>query len=335
MDAKVISKDQIASLLDGLIGQYQVLAPVRRDGVVLFDEITSGSEAVLDVISTKMSAKEAFFPPVETLFTFDGTQAKEPPAIGDRVLFGLRPCDARSVHLLDPVFDDPDYVDVYYLRRRERTCLVAVGCNRPLGTCFCTSLRGEPFGQEGSDILFSDIGDQYLVQALTDKGRALLDGNPLLQEATDLDLGKKAQVAQEAKEQIKSSVETRGLKAKLDGMFQDPVWEIIAQTCLGCGVCTYVCPTCHCFDVVDETEGDRGQRVRIWDSCQYPLFTHHTSGHNPRPSGKARMRQRVMHKFHYFIENQGEIACVGCGRCVRNCPVNLDIRDILALIMDA
>ena len=112
-------------------------------------------------------------------------------------------------------------------------------------------------------------------------------------------------------------------------MYDDPFWDELHLKCLGCGACTYLCPTCHCFDIVDEGNAVRGKRVRNWDTCQFALFTHHTSGHNPRQSGKERMRQRVMHKFNYFVENQGEIACVGCGRCVRNCPVNLDIRAVI------
>jgi ferredoxin len=120
------------------------------------------------------------------------------------------------------------------------------------------------------------------------------------------------------------------MKEKLDGIFEEEVWETITNNCLGCGACTYLCPTCHCFDITDETNGKGdGIRIRTWDSCQYPLFTLHASGHNPRVNKKQRMRQRLMHKFSYTVEKNDAIFCVGCGRCVIHCPVNLDIREML------
>ena len=338
-DAKVINKDIIVSLLDGLIEKYEVFAPVRRDDGrtapvrVLFDQITSGREALLDFTNSKLSPKEVFFPSSEVMFVYEGTQVEVPSPGAKRVLFGVRPCDARSFLLLDKVFNTPDYQDVYYAEKREGTCVVGLGCNRPLSTCFCTSVGGGPFNEEGLDVLLSDIGDRYLVEAISKRGRELLEGNALLGEATESDLREKERIVQEAKERVRSSVVTEGLKEKLDGMYDDPFWDALHQKCLGCGVCTYLCPTCHCFDIVDEAEDGRGRRVRIWDSCQFPFFTLHASGHNPRPSGKERMRQRVMHKFRYFVENYGEIACVGCGRCIRNCPVNMDLRQVLNGIM--
>ena len=339
MEAKVISKDHIVNLLDQLVERYEVWAPVRQDDAdgsspVIFDRITAGRDAALDCANTTMSPKEAFFPHTETLFLFDGDQVTEPPSGGERVLFGVRPCDAGSLSMLDAVFESADYPTVYYGRRRENTFVVGIGCNRPLSTCFCTGVGLGPFNHEGMDVLLSDIGTKYVVQTLSEKGEKLLEGIPFLEEATPADLREQERVAHEARERIRSAVSIEGLKEKLDGMFDDPLWDEVAQKCVSCGACTFLCPTCHCFDILDEAEGDRGRRVRIWDSCQYPLFTHHTSGHNPRPSGTGRMRQRVLHKFHYFVENFDKTACVGCGRCVRSCPVNLDIRQVLNSIME-
>ena len=127
--------------------------------------------------------------------------------------------------------------------------------------------------------------------------------------------------------------EMKGMKSKLDGIFEEEVWETITNNCLGCGACTYLCPTCHCFDITDEINGSgEGIRLRSWDSCQYSLFTKHASGHNPRVNKKQRMRQRIMHKFSYTVEKNEAIFCVGCGRCVHHCPVNLDIRDMLTTL---
>jgi ferredoxin len=343
-----LPKEQIAHLLDELIERYDVWAPVRQDdagmsGPVLFQRISAGREAALEFANSTMSPKEAYLPRTETLFLYDGDRVTEPPAAEGRVLFGVRPCDAASVLVLDRVFDTADYPTVYYGQRRADTFVVGMGCHRPLSTCFCTGVGLGPFSQAGMDVLLTDIGRRYLVQVVSDKGEKLLREMASLEdgilssakEATPSELREQERIAREAEERLRTEVAIEGLEEKLDGMFDDPLWTAVSQKCLGCGACTYVCPTCHCFDIVDEGEGDRGRRVRIWDSCQYPLFTHHTSGHNPRPSGTGRMRQRVMHKFHYMVENVDATGCVGCGRCVRSCPVNLDIRQVLELIMDA
>ncbi len=113
------------------------------------------------------------------------------------------------------------------------------------------------------------------------------------------------------------------------------MWGDLTETCLGCGVCTYLCPTCHCFDICDEAATAAGERIRVWDSCQFPLFTQEASGANPRPSGKERFRQRIMHKFSYLPKERDMAGCVGCGRCVAECPVNLDIREVLEKLSQA
>jgi ferredoxin len=124
-------------------------------------------------------------------------------------------------------------------------------------------------------------------------------------------------------------VKTSGVKQRLDKEYESPLWEAVAERCLGCGACAYLCPTCHCFDVTDEGKDGAGKRVRTWDCCQYSQFTHHGSGHNPRPSRKERARQRIMHKFRYNVDNFHAVFCVGCGRCIEYCPVNVDVRETL------
>jgi ferredoxin len=178
------------------------------------------------------------------------------------------------------------------------------------------------------DLLLTDLGDRYLLETVTERGEELVSGSTCLRQAAPEDVALKAEIAANAEQRV-SGPDTEGIKALLDGMFENSFWDELHLKCLGCGICTYLCPTCHCFDIVDEGRNGHGQRVRNWDTCQLSLFTHHTSGHNPRPTGKERMRQRVMHKFNYFVSNFGDMACVGCGRCVRECPVNLDIRAVI------
>lgn len=332
----VLNKDQVTSWLNKLMQDYQVFAPVKEADYFSFKQIDSGDQATLEYRNSKTPPKEVLFPRSENLFCYhcekDGVQLTEQIDESKKVIVGLRPCDAQSLLLLDKAFSNDKYQDPYYLTRRNNTLLVGLGCNEPATTCFCTSLGGGPFSTAGLDLLLVDTGNQYVVEVLTERGQELLSG---------MELPTATREAQEAARMVKegatlsTQLDLTGLKSRLDVNFYDPIWDRIHEKCLGCAACTYSCPTCHCFDIVDEVEGKDGCRVRHWDACMFPLFTLHGSGHNPRPTGKERFRQRVMHKFKYFMDNFNAIACVGCGRCIINCPVNLDIREVLTEIQGA
>jgi len=330
MKWKVIEKSKMPIFIGELTKEHEVFAPVNEKGIISFKGLSSGNEAHLDFQNTKVAPKEVFFPQTEILFTYrvgkKGVEIEEAPAVKRKtVLLGIRPCDARSFVLLDKFFSSGENKDLYYLEKRKNTTIAGLACNHPLSTCFCTSLGGSPFGKEGIDLLLQDINDKYLIETVTEKGEKLLEKFPWLKDAEKDDIEKAKKLSEVAENAVRSKVSIKGVSDKLDGMFDDPVWDQIHRKCVGCGVCTYLCPTCYCFDILDE-ETEEGKRVRIWDSCQFPCFTLQGSGHNPRPTGKERMRQRVMHKFNYSVKNFGENFCVGCGRCVRECPVNLDIR---------
>ncbi len=326
-----IAKNELPGLLDKLASEYEVYAPVKQGAYSLFKKIESGSEAYFGHANSKIPPKGVLFPQSERLFSYtmtgEGARLEECIDSGKKVVVGLRPCDAKSLLLLDNVFDNDKYRDPYYLTRRENTLLVGMACVDPAATCFCTSMGSGPFDTAGLDLLLTDIGDSYLLEAVSERGGALA-AKIGIGAAGEADRAAAAKARDAA--QVVCKVNTEGLKAKLDVNFYDPIWDRFHEKCLGCAACTYSCPTCHCFDIVDEAVDSNGCRVRNWDSCMFPLFTLHGSGHNPRPSGKERMRQRVMHKFKYFVDNFNQTACVGCGRCIKNCPVNLDIREILA-----
>ncbi len=328
----IINKNEIAGLLDGLIKEYRVYAPVEQEGSIVFETIKEGSEAKLGV-TTQKPAKEILFPQSEELFSYsvsgEGLQMDSGTDETKTIAFGVRPCDAKAIMLLDNVFNNDQYQDVYYLARRNNTVIVSIGCSEPESTCFCTSVASGPFNTDGSDIMLTDIGEAYVAEAVTEQGKELL-AKLNLKEA-DAEAKAAAEKVQAAAE-VTSTVDISGIKEKLDGMFDHEYWDKLHEKCLGCGACSYLCPTCHCFDIADEAKDCSGCRVRNWDACMFPLFTLHGSGHNPRPSGKERFRQRVMHKFNYFVDRYNATACVGCGRCIKNCPVNMDIRQVLAEI---
>jgi len=330
---KVIDKNLMNDFIDSLIVNYTVFAPVKKDDIIYFAQIKTGADAVLDYQNSRKAPKEIFFPQSEEMFVYDWGMGriKSTEEVGTkRILLGIRPCDIKGVLLLDNVFDAPDYKDVYYTNKRTNTIIIGLGCNSPISTCFCTSFDCSPFYNHGSDIFLMDMGDKYAVDIITDKGNEIISKE--LPDISDEELKLLEEIRHNAFERV-GRVGMGGIKEKLDRIFDSQFWDALHEKCLGCGICTYLCPTCHCFDIVDEALDSKGQRVRNWDSCMYPLFTLEASGHNPRPTKKERMRQRIMHKFNYFVENYDEYLCVGCGRCVINCPVNLDIRKVIKEIL--
>lgn len=330
---KIIQKEQIGKWLEKLGKDYEIWAPVKKNGLVCFHPIQSAKEVYFNFLNSKKTPKDLFFPQSEVLFSFPQEEIeKEVETIlqKPRIVFAIRPCDAKSLALLDQVFDSEDYQDPYYIERREGTLLVGLACTHPQQSCFCTSVKGGPFAKAHLDLLMADLGDgKYFVDALTEPGEGLMEKDDSWQEPQKKEREKLAKIKEEAEEKVKSKLVTKGLEKKLDKIFDSPLWDRVHQRCLGCAICTYLCSTCHCFALLDEKDKSGVQRIRSWDSCMFPEFTLEASGHNPRISNRERMRQRVMHKFNYFVKRYGETACVGCGRCIQNCPVNMDIREII------
>ncbi len=335
MDIQILDKKKLPEFVSELASCFQVLAPVRKKEGVVFAAVTSYEEICFEAANTKKSVKELFFPQREQLFSYRADEIREPSfPDAQRVVLGVRPCDARSLAILDKVFSSSDCQDPYYQSKRQNSVVVALGCTAPESTCFCTSIGGDPSAAEGADVLMVDAGDAYVLEPVTDRGAAFLAGRKGLAQADAACVEKQKKAMAAAREALKPQVQPDEVKKKLDGNFEDPLWATLHEKCLGCGICTFLCPTCHCFDMLDESVGTAGERIRIWDSCMFPQFTLHASGSNPRPGAKERVRQRVMHKFKYFVDNFGMAACTGCGRCIKSCPVNLDIRQVLNQLQD-
>jgi len=307
-----------------------------------------GGEVSLDVLQTTLSPKKILFPQREVFLEFtkilagdrETLEVKEVlPVVKPTVIIGARPCEARAAWMLDEVFSG-EFKDVYYWKRRDQTTLVGLACtNPPSENCFCTSVEGSPHSEEGLDLLLTDLGDKYYVHSLTAKGEKLISAAKELFEEPKPEAKKQVKAAHaESEKKIKRQLkDARPIAQKLKGMFESPLWDEESMSCLRCGICTYLCPSCHCFDISDEIETPsplQGQRVRTWDTCQFPDFTMHSSGHNPRPDKASRLRQRLLHKFQYFIQVYDKFMCVGCGRCITLCPVGIDIIKVLDKVRD-
>ena len=325
-----INKTDLGKLIAAVSETARCAGPVADRFGVKLEALSADSTLELGYDNFELSPKLWFFPRSEVIASGKGGALEVASLLEEAtVLFGLRPCDTASLELLDKIFLDDAYLDPYYKSRRENTTIVALACSEPNPACFCTSVGGGPGASAGADVLAVDLGNEFLFEAVSDKGEALLTKHEkLLSAAVANDDAAKAKLIAEAEAKLKP-VKTDDLADKLSGVFDAPVWEAIGERCVGCGTCTYLCPTCHCFGIYDEKAGANVQRIRVQDACMFPQFTLEASGHNPRDTQGARARQRVMHKFSYTVDNVGETFCVGCGRCVSRCPVNIDIREIL------
>lgn len=328
-----VGADWLKSAVDILQGAgVEVVAPVETEpGVFELTTVTSSESMVLDYTNVRLPLKRLFFPSTEILLEFEkqangDIDVKSEPlaAPTEVVVLGARPCGVAALGALDKVFNW-DYEDVRYSARRARTTLISFACTNPAPQCFCTSVGGSPHNSEQNDVLvFLKDDGQALLQVCSEKGGKFIDR--LGTVVTPASAGTKPPPPPE----VKVRFEPEKIKKWLDENFEGDFWDDISLKCLGCGACSFLCPTCHCFDIVDEANWQSGQRRRNWDCCSHPMFTKHASGHNPRPDQASRCRQRVMHKFKYFPDRFEEIACVGCGRCIRACCVGQNLVGILA-----
>lgn len=337
MANKMLRLADVPALVEAMLAEAIVVGPSLSEQLsdeapaALYSEIHAAQDLWLDSGRPSKSLKEFFFPPREVLFTYrrseTGVEVTEPELeTRPRIVFGARPCDAAALPVMDQVFGWGEQDNTYFYRR-EHTTIVTVACDTPDNTCFCTSLGGSPAGTAGADVLLTRLGDIYHVSVLSNKGAQLVatysdyfrEANPALDLAQE-------DTARALEDKIVRVVDVAPIR---DIAFDDPLWQELIQQCVDCGVCTFLCPTCHCFDIQDEGNEAEGQRVRLWDSCAFREFTRMTVA-QPRPEHYRRYRQRIMHKFQYYPTNFDAALCVGCGRCVAACPVGVDITEIIS-----
>jgi ferredoxin len=276
--------------------------------------------------------KEVVFPPSESLFKWKQNKASvvveaAPTDFRETVILGARPCDAAALDIVDKVMDW-GYRDELWFGRRNAVTVLSLACSKCDDACFCTSVGLSPSATRGADGLMGRYEDGYLVEAFTPKGRKLLERFGGRFPETD-EKPESSDIEGKMCSRLSAGPET--IQRWLERHFDHPYWHEVALRCHGCGACAFVCPACHCFDIVDEPEGiDRGDRRRNWDACQPAVFTLHASGHNPRKDQAARFRQRIMHKFQIYPARFGDILCTGCGRCIRTCAAGMDLIGILS-----
>ena len=358
-----ISESDLRALAADLLGAgTEVIAPVAVDACASpaamassacmrpgmepedleYRALTDASQLDLGRGLPILSLKGYFLPEHEALCRWKqkGTTIEikaVPTEFAPRVVLAAKPCDSAALAVVDEVMNW-DYQDELWNGRRAATTIINLACPVIDESCFCTAVGAAPDATTGADGLLMPVKDGYVLEATTEKGRALVEAHKarLVGSVPAETLGRQAadeRSAASARVAGNLEIDAGSVRDWIDTHFEDPLLASLAIRCNGCGACSSVCPTCHCFDIVDEEEGvGRGTRRRCWDTCQSPTFTLHASGHNPRDDQNARYRQRINHKFAIYPLRFGEVLCTGCGRCTRVCHAGQDLVEILQAI---
>jgi len=336
-----ISEGNFRRLLDILRDDYGVYLPVKK-GAQRFYRRYDGS--LEDVVIGEVRA----FEPLKAFFT----RAREKVAEGfgkgvphaqDKPLavIGVKACDLKGFKVQDHVFKDHDFQDPLYLKNREENLIISADCTCAIDTCFCLAVGIAPVPEEDYDINLSPVRGGYLAAAGSEKGRVLLAKHKtLFEEAKREQEGdrdrQRAKVRAAVEENIKR--EEVPVQDRFEGIveraFASEMWEEEAKTCVECGACTIICPTCHCFLLYDQKDDRRMARLRVWDSCMFKDYARVAGGANPRPKLWMRLRNRFEKKFDFFPKVADFYACTGCGRCISACPAKIDIRKVLKRLVE-
>ena len=329
-----MTHDDLTTWLDRLTNEFVIIAP--RDvgkGHVFYRPVADSSEITFDYARPDLSAKEFLFPHTERLMRFekrgDQVELHDLSCEAEQVIFGIRPCDAHGFVALDALFLDREPADAHYSQRREMTTLVGMACPQMWEGCFCTSVGGAPDDPSHLDALLIPVDGGYAVQPVTDKGERLL-ASAGVKEVTD---GRDRTLPEIPMNETVPVLPPE----QWPGHFDEDYWMRLGERCLSCKLCTFICPTCRCFDLRDEPIASGAnlvvyERMRVWDACTAPNYRTIAGGHNSRPLKGQRIRNRYYCKFHYYPQDFGPLGCVGCGRCVEVCPVNIDILEMLRTV---
>ena len=325
----------LGSFLEALKAFGTVIAPVERSpGVFTLEAIDDVSKARPEAVRTVLPFKKLLLKPQFTMLELrpgaEGVESTDndwPPL----VYVGAHACDIHALKILDLLYLN-DFVDPYYKRNRDRLTVVAYGC-MPDEKCFCAS-QGTANVDDGFDLALTPLEGRYVVTVASARGDDIVRANPhLFAPATRRDVAEYLDRLKRRSQAFTLAMNVADLPYVLELKKDDPVWEELGKKCLCCGSCSMVCPTCACFNVRDEIPEERVvRRVRTWDACLYRDYALVAGGHNFRDKRADRVKNRYYHKQEAFVREFGKPSCVGCGRCIENCPTGINVVEVFNLV---
>lgn len=335
-----ITKNNFFKLLNTLKTDYEVFVPIKRKEQRFYRKYT---EPMDDIVIGEVRP----FEPLKIFFSRGREVVAEDfideiPHSKDRpfAIIGVKACDLKGFKVQDYVFKNHDYRDSSYIDNRERNLIISSDCTCAIETCFCLALGIKPYPQEDFDINLSETKDGFIAEIGSEKGKGLMDKySYFFEETKDKVINEKKNVREKVIKEVERNIKKNGIphqdsyKDIIEKNYNSDIWQNEAKTCVECGACNIICPTCHCFLLYDQMDGKKMERLRIWDSCMIKDFARVAGGANPRPKLWMRLRNRFEKKFDFFPKVASVYACTGCGRCISACPAKIDIRKVLGKLV--
>ncbi|HUU38760.1 MAG TPA: 4Fe-4S dicluster domain-containing protein [Candidatus Desulfaltia sp.] len=325
-----LQKKDLSPFLEVISREAQLWAPVTKGDKFVFDQVKDFSRIAMNATRTIIPPKKIMVPSFFNMFHFSEKGYQEDFShITDRILFGIHPCDIHGLLILDKLFSQA-YLDPYYLEARKKTLILGLSC-WPDEFCLCKSTHTDII-EEGYDLFFTDLESHFLVWIGSSRGDDLVRLSPGFfdDKLTDKDIQTYIKWQEERDEAFQIEINFTRMPNLMELKDKAFFWEEAGAACLACGSCSMVCPTCNCYNVVDKQFlGNRpGQRLRYWDSCTLPEYSEVAGGENFREHKSQRLRLWYTHKLQAYVSKYGKPSCVGCGRCLVTCPVQIHIKSV-------
>jgi ferredoxin len=336
-----ISKANLFRLLDGLKADYQVYVPAKKENQRFYKKYKNAEDSMIIGEVRPFEPLKAFF--VQAREVVAENFSDNIPHADDKpfAIVGVKACDLKGFKVQDHVFKNHDYEDPSYIKNRGKNLIISADCTLAIDTCFCLALGIKPYPQEDFDINLSEVKNGFMAEPGSEKGRELLEKYASLFQSSPKAFSnekniRRSEVVKEVEKNIKeNNIPHEDLyKSIIERNYESDIWNDEAKTCVECGACNTVCPTCHCFLLYDQKDEKKMARLRIWDSCMVKDYARVAGGANPRPKLWMRLRNRFDKKFDFFPKIAGTYACTGCGRCISACPAKIDIRKVLKRLVE-
>ncbi|MBC8488580.1 MAG: 4Fe-4S dicluster domain-containing protein [Bacteroidetes bacterium] len=327
-------KKNTEKLFDVLSRFGEVWSPMEKGESYSYQKIEDSNNFIFheEVTRTILPEKKLLLPQKFPTLKFNSKKYEKPnEEIPTKILFGIHNCGISALNILDE-FYTTDFVDADYQQRRNKLIIVGVSCIAD-EHCFCNKTNTN-IVEKGYDIFFADLLDYYLVWIGTSKG------DDIIRMGEDMGIfdanipgdvtNKYAEYRKRNRESYCNDIDLEGSTDLMELSHDAEFWQELGDICLSCGQCTMVCPTCTCYNVIDEIDlnKDTGQRIRYWDSCLFKDFSLTAGDHNFRAARSERLKLWYTHKLKAFIGKFGAPSCVGCGRCIVTCPVDINIKTV-------